>query len=268
VELQRRAADLQAQGLGLAVITYDPPEVLRRFADERGITFPLLSDRGSATIRRYGILNTGNAEGSRAFGVPYPGTFVLDAKGVVAARYFEDAYQERNTVASILTRQGGAAGGPTAAAQTAHLSVQASASDAVVSPGSRFAVVLDVIPAPKMHVYAPGRHTYQVVTFRPAPQPWLKAYPLTYPPSEIYHFVPLDERVETYQRPFTLVQDLTILATPEAQKQLAGRTSIAVGGQLEYQACDDRVCYAPASVPLTLTLELAPLLRPSPPPGL
>ena len=42
------------------------------------------------------------------------------------------------------------------------------------------------------------------------------------PPSEIYHFKPLDERVEVYQKPFRLVQDVTILATPEAQKLLAG----------------------------------------------
>jgi hypothetical protein len=267
VELQRRQADLRAQGLGLAVITYDAPEVLRRFATERSITYPLLSDGGSAIIRRYGLLNTANAEGSRAYGVPYPGTFVLDARGVVVARYFEDAYQERNTVASILTRQGGAAGGPAVTAQTAHLVVQAVASDAIVSPGSRLSLSIQVTPARGMHVYAPGKHTYQVVRFRPDSQPWLKTHPLSYPPSEIYLFVPLDERVETYQRPFTLVQDLTILATPDVQKQLAGQTSLTVRGQLEYQACDDKVCYAPANVPLSFTFDLSPLLRPTPPPG-
>jgi hypothetical protein len=115
-----------------------------------------------------------------------------------------------------------------------------------------------------MHVYAPGTHGYQVVTFTAAPQTWLKTHPLTYPPSEIYHFVPLDERVETYQRPFTLVQDLTILATPDAQKLLAGQTTLTISGRLEYQACDDKVCYNPSSVPIAVTLELTPLLRPPP----
>jgi hypothetical protein len=267
VELQRRVADLRAQGLGLAVITYDPPEVLKRFAAERGITFPLLSDRGSAIIRRYGIFNTGVAEGTRAYGVPYPGTFVLDGKGVVVARYFEDAYQERNTVAAILAKQGGTGDGPSVVAQTAHLTVQAVASDRIVAPGSRISLALAVTPGRGMHVYAPGKHDYQVVTFTAAPQPWLKTHPLTYPPSEIYHFVPLDERVETYQRPFTLVQDLTILATPEVQKLLAGRTTLTIAGRLEYQACDDKVCYNPSAVPIAITLELTPLLRPPPPPG-
>jgi DsbC/DsbD-like thiol-disulfide interchange protein len=147
-------------------------------------------------------------------------------------------------------------------AASAHLTVQAAASDAVVAPGSRFSIALEITPAKGMHVYAPGTHTYQVVRFTPDGRPWLKAQPLQYPPSEIYHFRPLDERVATYQRAFTLVQDLTILATPEIQKLLAGEKSVTVTGRLEYQACDDKVCYAPSAVPLAFTLELVPLLRP------
>ena len=265
MELQRRAVDLQAQGLGLAVITYDPPAVLKAFADRYGITYPLLSDPGSQVIKAYGLFNTTVEPGSRAYGVPFPGTFVLDRAGRVTARYFEAAYQERNTVASILARQGTAlTGGPVVAAETSHLTVDARLSDGVVSPGSRVALALAIAPRAGMHVYAPGKHDYQVVRFTADPQPWLRVHPLRYPPSEIYHFVPLDERVETYQRPFTLVQDLTILATPEVQKQLAGQATLTVAGTLEYQACDDKVCYAPARVPLSFTVELTPLLRPAP----
>ncbi|MEZ5421064.1 MAG: protein-disulfide reductase DsbD family protein [Vicinamibacterales bacterium] len=165
-------------------------------------------------------------------------------------------------MASILTRQGGAAGGPGVTATTSHLTVQAAASDRILSPGSRLSIAIEVTPQRGMHVYAPGAHTYQVVKFTPTSQPWLKVHPLGYPPSEIYHFVPLDERVETYQKTFTLVQDLTILATPEVQKQLAGQTALTISGQLEYQACDDKVCYAPAAVPLSFTFDLTPLVRP------
>ena len=46
--------------------SYDPPDVLRAFAAKHGITFPLLSDSGSAIIRRYGLLNTSVAPGDRA----------------------------------------------------------------------------------------------------------------------------------------------------------------------------------------------------------
>ena len=40
---------------------------------------------------------------------------MLDRKGVVRTRYFEDAYQERNTTASILVRQGVTPFGPAVA---------------------------------------------------------------------------------------------------------------------------------------------------------
>ena len=62
-----------------------------------------------------------------------------------------------------------------------------------------------------MHVYAPGKHDYQVIAVKLDPQPWMKVAPTSYPPSEIYHFKELDEKVETYGKPFKLVQDVTIL---------------------------------------------------------
>ena len=57
MELQRNAADLEARGLGLAVISYDAADVLRGFARERGITYPMLSDAGSEVIERFGLRN-------------------------------------------------------------------------------------------------------------------------------------------------------------------------------------------------------------------
>jgi len=57
VELQSRVNELRQKGLGLATISYDRPEVLAAFSKARGITFSLLSDAGSETIKRYGLLN-------------------------------------------------------------------------------------------------------------------------------------------------------------------------------------------------------------------
>jgi hypothetical protein len=261
VELQSHLDDLKKEGLGLVAISYDSPETLKAFADSRRITFPLISDRGSAIIRRFGLLNTTVEPGTQPFGIPFPGTFIVDRRGTVQSRHFEDAYQERNTAASLLVRQGVSAFGPAVTAETPHLMVMAAVSDAQVAPGGRVSIVVDVQPRRGMHVYAPGKHTYRVVRLTLDAQPWLRSHPPTYPPSEIYTFKPLDERVEVYQKPFRLVQDVTILATREAQKLLAGQTSIALSGALEYQACDDKVCYTPQRVPVKWTLTLKPLER-------
>ena len=92
-------------------------------------------------------------------------------------------------------------------------------------------------------------------------QPWLRVHPTHYPPSEIYHFKPLDERVPVFQKPFRITKDITILATAAARKILAGRKDVTVTGRFEYQACDDKLCYRPQSVPLRWTLTLKPVAR-------
>lgn len=261
MELQGQYEDLQRRGVGLAAVSYDSPATLKKFADARGITFPLIADANSAIIKRYGIFNTTVESGTRTYGIPFPGTFMLDAKGVVRARYFENAYQERSTAASILVRQGGTAAGPMVTAETAHLSIAAMLSDNEVAPGERLTIGYEITPQRGMHVYAPGKHDYQVINVTLDPQAWLRAHPVSYPASEIYHFKPLDERVPVFTKPFRLMQDITILATPEVQKLLANERSVTITGRVNYQACDDTVCYNPASVPLKWTVPLKPIIR-------
>jgi hypothetical protein len=136
---------------------------------------------------------------------------------------------------------------------TMHLTVNTSISGTEVKAGDKISLTFHITPKRNMHVYAPGKHDYQVIAVKIDPQPWLKVAPTSYPPSEIYYFKELDEKVETYGKPFTLVQDMTILGTAAAKKALSA-SPIKLTGKLEYQACDDRVCYAPARIPVTFDL--------------
>jgi len=136
---------------------------------------------------------------------------------------------------------------------TMHLTVNTSISAAEIAPGQKLSLSFDITPKRGMHVYAPGKHEYQVIAVKLDPQPWMKVPATTYPPSEIYFFKELDEKVETYGKPFTLVQDITVLNTAAAKKALAA-SPIRLSGRLEYQACDDKVCYAPAKIPVSFAL--------------
>ena len=136
---------------------------------------------------------------------------------------------------------------------TMHLTVHSSISATEATPGKKLSVSFDITPKRNMHVYAPGKHDYQVIAIKLDPQPWMKVAPTSYPPSEIYHFKELDEKVETYGQPFKLVQDITILNTAAAKKALAAGP-IKLTGRLEYQACDDKLCYAPTKVPVSFEL--------------
>lgn len=158
-----------------------------------------------------------------------------------------------------LDAQSATPSGPIVTAEGPHLTLMAMASEAQVAPGSRLSLFFDVTPRRGIHVYAPGKHTYQVVKVTIDPRPWIRGQPAKYPKSEIYHFEPLDERVPVYQKPFQLVHEVTILATPAAKKALGGQSTVTIGAQLEYQACDDTVCYRPQTVPVSWTLSLKPL---------
>ena len=118
-----------------------------------------------------------------------------------------------------------------------------------------------------MHVYAPGAKNYRVIALNVAPQPYVRILPVTYPASEIYHFKPLNERVATYQKPFTLLVELVPEVTPEAQKAFSGKKELSLTGTLEYQACDDKICYNPAAVPLSWTVEIKPNVAGAPAPA-
>lgn len=275
MELQSRHEDLSARGVGVAVITYDPVATLSQFAEARGIEFPLLSDEGSATIREYGLLNEEmNPDRApearrelmqRLYGIPYPGTFMLDRTGRVTSRFFEAAYQERSTVSSIAVRLGDAlpGAGPAAArVETDHLEALVWATDDVVAPGNRLSLVVDVTPKPDMHVYAPGDHAYRVIRLRTTAPDFLRSHEVTYPPSGMYHFEPLDETVPVYEEPFRLVQDVTIPMRPDiAERAAEPGSTVRIDAVLEYQACDHEVCYLPQAVPLSWELSWRGLIR-------
>jgi len=289
VELQDRIDDLRAQGLGVAAISYDTEEVLAAFAERRGVKdVPLLSDDDSAVIRAFGIYNHIAEEGigpnaedpdvqadvnqyvsvfganPMIVGTPFPGTFIVDREGRVTSRFFEEFYRERNTAANIMLKLGtpisGIAG---SSGETAHLEISASQSNPDILVGSRFHLALDITPKPKMHVYAPGAEElgYRVIGLELEVPSFLRVLPAEYPASEIYHFEPLDEHVPVYQRPFRLVQEIVVEGDPESAARIAEIDALTLTGRLDYQACDDAICFNPASVPLTWTLTVSPLDR-------
>ena len=100
VQLQSDLNAIQATGGHLVAISYDSPEILKRFAAKKSIAYPLLSDTGSKTIDAYGIRNK-EATG-RTSGIPYPGTFIVGTDGVIRAKLFLEGYKERASTEAIV----------------------------------------------------------------------------------------------------------------------------------------------------------------------
>lgn len=118
-----------------------------------------------------------------------------------------------------------------------------------IAPGRPFMLDIEVRPKPGLHIYAPGQPGYRPLALTVAPQPELTVGKSTVPPGEILEFEPTGERLLVYSRPVRMKQRLE-----------AGRTlpsgDLKVRGSLSYQACDDKVCYRPVSVPLEWTVSV------------
>jgi hypothetical protein len=250
----------------------------------------MLSDVGSAIIKKFGLLNPVpewalgpdkddpevKAEVQKyvsvvrpsAFmvGIAFPGSFILDPQGRVKSRSFEDFYIERNTVSSTLLKLGAASETPVAATKisTSHLDATTYSNTSTLATGNRFSVTVMVEPHSRIHVYAPGATSYKVIKLTIEADPQAKALSLKYPASETYFFKPLNERVPVYQKPFRLVQELVLEGTLQAQAALRGKETIVVKGALEYQACNDKECFNPVSVPLSWTMNLRTLVTERP----
>ncbi len=100
VQLQADLKKIEAAGIRVVGISYDAPDVLKKFADQAKITFPLLSDPDSKTIEAYHIRNA--AARGKAEGVPEPGTFIVDEKGIVRAKLFLEGYRNRHTTGELI----------------------------------------------------------------------------------------------------------------------------------------------------------------------
>lgn len=96
------AQPLAKRGYTLVGLSYDPAPVLAKFAAERRIAWPLLSDPRSTVIDAWGLRDPAYPAGNMAHGVPRPAIFVIDTRGVIKARLMEEHYRQRPPAASVI----------------------------------------------------------------------------------------------------------------------------------------------------------------------
>ena len=111
--------------------------------------------------------------------------------------------------------------------------------------GKKLALFVDVAPKPGIHVYAPGAKDYIAVSLKLTPQPGVKAGKVAFPKSEVMFFEALNEHVPVFQKAFRITQDVTLDRSAKAG------STVITSGTLNYQACDDKVCYPPESSPVS-----------------
>jgi DsbC/DsbD-like thiol-disulfide interchange protein len=105
----------------------------------------------------------------------------------------------------------------------------------------RVTLALEVTPDPRMHVYAPGAKDFTVVSLILTPQPDITPGKPVYPKADVAA-APGSDDAPAYSKVFRITQPVTVKN---------GAKDVTIAGVLNYQACDDRVCYPVSSLPVT-----------------
>lgn len=253
--------DFDAAGVAVYALSYDEPEALRDFGLVHGITYTLLSDPDSEIIRSFGILNTLIAEDDHPwFGIPYPGTYVIDAGGAITHKFFDNNLAVRAGPEQLLRAVRGEAVEEAKAEASSPERVDVKVS--LDGPGLASTVQRDLVarfrvPADR-HVYAapapPGTVAAELVL---DDDPSLVQRPIVRPASEPHALAGTEESFRVHHDEFELRLPLTV-------NNSGGRLGpeITISGEVRWQSCDDEVCDIPTSQRFELTLAVA---EPPPP---
>jgi hypothetical protein len=258
--LQNAREKFRQQGVGLAAISYDSEAILRDFTQRHKVQYPLIADPKSEIIRSYGVLNT-EATGFTK-GMAHPGYFYVMPDGTIKEKFFETAYTDRDTAASLILKlfpdlvEGN---GREVAAP--HIKLTLSQSDEVVVPGSRFMVAAEIALPPDTHVYAPGVKRYKPVQMIMETSPDLRLLPLRYPNAKVLFLPAIDESVPVYEGNFRLLQDVVVSTDRRFISSITQAKTISLKGTLFYQACDSEKCYLPQKSDVSWEVRVIPLDR-------
>jgi DsbC/DsbD-like thiol-disulfide interchange protein len=130
-----------------------------------------------------------------------------------------------------------------------HVRVVLSQSPGSARSGSKVRLLAEVQLPKGMHVYAPGIEApYRPIQLKLEPTDGVRFSPVKYPSSKKVRLEAIDETVPVFTDAVTLETTATVssLASP-----------VEVRGSLNYQVCDDRICYRPEQIPLSWRIEPA-----------
>ncbi len=242
---------MQEDGITPFAISPDPPELLARFAKKYAITYPLLSDSDSRVIRDYDIFNTHIPADHDWYGIPFPGTYMVDERGRVFDRTFFADHAVRESINNMLQesfRLADAECGEVQVVQTPHLRARAYFASPTLRPAQLNMLTVEIELRSDMHVYGhPLPDGYIPIELNVEESDGLQALDITYPQAQPLRFDLIDETLPAHAGTFT------IKARCRGGRREEGQ--IRVDASLRYQACDAQECYLPQTLHFDLPLK-------------
>ena len=142
---------------------------------------------------------------------------------------------------------------PGTSIDTPQLTLSYSASDTTYMPGRRITLILEFEPKPRMHIYAPGAEHYTPIDWQMAESKSWMSEPVKVPASHMLSLPTTKEAVPVFDGHVRLVRDVTFSQDTETARGSGPDRCLMIEGSFRYQACDDKECYFPRTLPLKWT---------------
>ena len=255
MELEQSRGLLERNGVRIAAISYDSQEILAAFAQKYSIGFPLLSDKNSEVIRRFGIFNFNMAPELRSYGVPHPVEYLLSPGGVVVKKYYVPNYQHRVAASAVALREFHAfsSDAPLVNIEKGVMRVQIGLPTRHAFAGQELSFFARFTLEPGWHLYgstAPASFTALAIEFD---GPAVMRQDTRFPEPEMVDFPSLTERLPIHRGSFD-IQGTLLLAFPLLEGELILR------GHLRFQQCSENLCEPPQNIPFSVALVLEPFV--------
>jgi len=125
-----------------------------------------------------------------------------------------------------------------------HASVVATADPAAATAGSVVTLWADVTPNPSIHIYAEGAKDFTPVSLVLTPNAGITAGRPKYPKPDVAAAPGSTDAVPAYKQTFRIAMPVTLKSTAKAGDV------VSIAGAVNYQACDDRLCYPVTAAPV------------------
>ena len=206
-------------------------------------------------IQEFGILNTNIPQDHEWFGIPYPGVYMIGKDGLLFDKSFIADHSIRESVNDMLQesfRVEDLERGEIQAVTTPHLTARAYFASPTIRRGQLVVLTVEISLADGMHIYGrPLPEGYIPVELTLDGSEDLLLDRVAYPEPEEMDLEALGERLPVYTGQLEIKAHC--LGGNKDQKEI-----FQVTARLRYQVCNDRECYLPQTLTLSLPLQFLP----------
>jgi peroxiredoxin len=271
VELRDAYPKFEAAGIKLYAVSYDEPEALAAFSNSHDIPYPMLSDKGSKLIRQLGLLNTNITPDQVPFyGIPFPGTYLLDEQGVITDKLFHRNLAARYAAESMIDsaleqillgeEEPSASGGD----EEIKLSATFHGGGGTIKAAVMRELVVRFELADGLHIYDEPVPQGMVATHIEVSGPeGLCLGDVRKPPTRPLQLPGLDMELQVWDGQVDLVIPMSVDDRVASLVSGVADEGLEMDITVHYQACDDKVCRIPQKSTLHLSVPLAAYTVPS-----